>query len=41
MKLRNDGLVAHSDCVVHKYGQELLLWGGGEGVGDFEGVGVC
>ena len=38
MKLRNDGLVAHSDRVVHKYGQELLLWGGGGGVGGFETV---
>jgi hypothetical protein len=25
ISLRKDELVAHSDCVVHKYGQELLL----------------
>ena len=33
MKLRKDELVAHSDCVVHKYGQELLVRGGEGGSG--------
>jgi len=39
LKLRNDELVVHSDCVVHKCGEELLLRGGEGGfvtVGFFE-----
>jgi hypothetical protein len=31
MKLHKDELVAHSDCVVRKDGQELLVRGGGGG----------